>query len=224
MTFIQELLKAGFSTLLSLWYLWVLILLVAVTPLLLGLVEQRRLRRAGLPEIDHMSGLEFEKKLQVLFRQLGYRVERTPYVGDYGADLILSRGDERVLVQAKRWTKPVGIKAVQEAAAAKAPYRCQRALVVSNQEFTRSAQELARANQVELWGRRRLATVLLQVQDGGLPAAAPQAPAPATAPLQQQAPNCPRCGRTMVLREGRRGRFWSCTGFPACRGSMDAST
>lgn len=80
-------------------------------------------------------------------------MERTPYVGDYGADLILTRGNERLLVQAKRWSKPVGIKAVQEAAAARAHYRCDRALVVSNQEFTKSAQELTRSNQVELWGR-----------------------------------------------------------------------
>jgi restriction system protein len=35
-------------------------------------------------------------------------------------------------------------------------------------------------------------------------------------------PNCPRCGKAMVLRTARRGanagsQFWGCSGFPACK-------
>ena len=34
------------------------------------------------------------------------------------------------------------------------------------------------------------------------------------------APACPRCGQTMVLRTKRKdgSRFWGCPKFPACRG------
>ncbi len=28
---------------------------------------------------------------------------------------------------------------------------------------------------------------------------------------------CPKCGRIMVLKDGRYGRFWACSGFPGCR-------
>lgn len=28
---------------------------------------------------------------------------------------------------------------------------------------------------------------------------------------------CPRCGRSMKLRDGRYGRFWGCSGYPGCR-------
>ena len=28
---------------------------------------------------------------------------------------------------------------------------------------------------------------------------------------------CPRCGRRMVLRQGRFGEFWGCLGYPVCR-------
>ncbi len=28
---------------------------------------------------------------------------------------------------------------------------------------------------------------------------------------------CPRCGKPMVLRQGPRGPFWGCSGFPSCR-------
>ena len=29
--------------------------------------------------------------------------------------------------------------------------------------------------------------------------------------------SCPRCGMAMVLRKGRYGQFWGCTGYPGCR-------
>lgn len=29
-------------------------------------------------------------------------------------------------------------------------------------------------------------------------------------------PNCPECGRYLIMREGRYGKFWGCTGYPNC--------
>src|SRR5207302_3043517 len=84
--------------------------------------------------------------------------------GDYGADLIVSKGKHHTAVQAKRWSKKVGVKAVQEAVASKGMYGCDSALVVANREFTQQAQRLAHANEVELWGRAVLAEKLLSVQ------------------------------------------------------------
>jgi four helix bundle suffix protein len=39
-------------------------------------------------------------------------------------------------------------------------------------------------------------------------------------------PDCPECGKAMVLRTARQGklsgsRFWGCTGFPECRGTRE---
>ncbi|MDP2417341.1 MAG: NERD domain-containing protein, partial [Hydrogenophaga sp.] len=39
-------------------------------------------------------------------------------------------------------------------------------------------------------------------------------------------PSCPKCGSTMVLRETKQGqnvgmKFWGCTKFPQCRGTMN---
>jgi len=28
---------------------------------------------------------------------------------------------------------------------------------------------------------------------------------------------CPRCGSGLILRAGRRGFFWGCTGYPGCK-------
>jgi DNA topoisomerase-1 len=34
---------------------------------------------------------------------------------------------------------------------------------------------------------------------------------------------CPKCGKPMVIRPGRRGEFLACSGFPRCRNAMDLS-
>src|SRR3990172_8335915 len=47
---------------------------------------------------------QFEAFIGLLFQKMGYQVEDLPYVGDYGADLIASRGDERICGQVKHWS------------------------------------------------------------------------------------------------------------------------
>lgn len=116
----------------------------------------QRLRSSGLFEIDRMDGAAFEEKLWLVFRDLGYLVQSTPYRGDWGADLIVTKDGVRTVVQAKRYSKPVGLKAVQEAVTARAKYNCTHSLVVTNNFFTAQARELAFHNGTELWDRERL--------------------------------------------------------------------
>lgn len=163
--FISPAIHSLVHSLLPLWPLWLLIGLAALGKLAFEVYELRRLARSGIAEIDRMDGKTFEVFLGTLFRRLGYTVEITRYRGDYGADLVVSKDGERTAVQAKRWSKRVGLKAVQEAAAAKGYYRCQAALVVANREFTKQAQALARANDVTLWDRNALAGKLLATHE-----------------------------------------------------------
>ena len=46
--------------------------------------------------------------------------------------------------------------------------------------------------------------------------------AKAAAPKQVEATDvkCPECGKPMVIRWGRRGRFLACSGFPECKGTL----
>ena len=141
------------SPLLKLWPLLLLLAAIGAVKLALWWREERRIARSGIEQVDAMDGITFERFLAALFSKLGYRVERTRARGDYGADLVVERDGERMVVQAKRWSKKVGVKAVQEANAAPAMYSCSRALVVTNSRFTPQAKELARANRVELWDR-----------------------------------------------------------------------
>ena len=130
--------------------------------LLVVLWRAWRLARCGIRQIDRMDGRTFEEHLERLFRRLGWTVERTRYSGDFGADLVAVQGDERLVVQAKRSQSKIGVKAVQEAVAARGYYGCEQALVVTNNHFTRQAMELAEANGVELWDREALVQALVR--------------------------------------------------------------
>lgn len=126
--------------------------------------EKNRLAKSGINEIDHMDGLTFEKYLEVLFEKLSYRVERTQYLGDYGADLVTSKDGIKTVIQAKRYKKKVGIKVVQETVAAKGKYGCSEAMVITNSFYSNAAIELAKANRVEFWNRNHLVKALLSIK------------------------------------------------------------
>jgi restriction system protein len=175
-------------TFVKFWPLWLLLLAIALAKLAWRGYQLRRLSKSGIADIDGMTGHKFEDYLSTLFCRLGYRVELTSRHGDYGADLVVTKGKTRTAVQAKRWSKRIGVKAVQEAVASKGMYGCDAALVVANREFTQQAQKLARANKVELWGRAVLVEKLLAVRgkEGTVeqlviepPPATPRATAPA---------------------------------------------
>lgn len=115
-----------------------------------------------LAQVDKMSGEDFELLLANLFTQMGYTVRTTPTTGDYGADLLLFSNTNVTVVQAKRYKSNVGVSAVQEIVSAKPVYSASHAVVVSNAEFTKAAQNLALANNVRLIGRTELANLLRQ--------------------------------------------------------------
>ncbi len=108
-----------------------------------------------IEQIDNMTGTQFETFVAAVLEGNGYEiVKMTSTTGDFGADIIAYRNEELIAVQCKRYAKPVGLKAVQEAIAAMKHYECDRCLVVTNNRFTKQAIELALDNEVVgLWDR-----------------------------------------------------------------------
>lgn len=122
----------------------------------------RRIRKSGITQVDKMSGWEFEKFLQGLFERLGYRAKLVGSGrGDYGGDLVLDKDGTKILVQAKRYNRRVGIKAVQEVVAARKKYNCDKTMVVTNNYLTRPARNLGHANSVTMWTRDKLIDAIL---------------------------------------------------------------
>ena len=142
-----------------------LLAVVGVAPLFM----KEEYQRSGISFVDDMSGVEFEDRLESLYGHMGYSVDTTPTSGDYGADLILKKGQEKIILQAKRYSNNVGLTAVQEAVGAIALYGATSAIVVTNSFFTKAAKNLAKANNVRLVERPEL-TVMLATQAGETPA------------------------------------------------------
>jgi len=112
--------------------------------------------KRSLDDFENLTGYEFESYLKRLFELLGYTVFQTSLSGDQGADLILSKGGEKTVVQAKKYAEKVSNKAIQEIVAAKSHYHASKAIVVTNSSFTKSAIQLALSNNVDLWDGLKL--------------------------------------------------------------------
>lgn len=98
-----------------------------------------------------MNGNKYEKRVASYLRGKGYRhVKITKASGDYGVDIIANKHFHKYAIQCKYYAKPVGISAVQQVVAGMAYYDCDRAMVITNNTFTRQANELASRNDVEL--------------------------------------------------------------------------
>ena len=126
---------------------------------------QRHYGSLHVDELKKLSGTEFEDYLAEVFKSQGYQVEMTPSTGDYGADLILDKDQQRIAVQAKCYTGSVGVSAVQEALSGMAYYRCHSAWVVTTGNYTTNAVELAKQSKVRLFGRNELGKLILQMQN-----------------------------------------------------------
>jgi restriction system protein len=61
-----------------------------------------------------------------------------------------------VAVQCKRHRKPVGVAAVQQVVSGARHHGCAKSIVISNQEFTQAAKQLAFTHGCQLIGRRAL--------------------------------------------------------------------
>lgn len=112
--------------------------------------KERNIENDKLYYENIIEGIEFEDYLKNIFEKLGYKVEGTKTTGDQGADLILMKEGIKTVVQAKYYSQPVGNKAVQEVVSAIKYYNANCGMVVTNNYYTKSAIELAEANEIKL--------------------------------------------------------------------------
>ncbi|NUZ09048.1 restriction endonuclease [Piscinibacter koreensis] len=189
------------------------------------------------PDALHaMSWQEFEMLVGEAFRLQGYEVAETGGGGaDGGVDLVLRREREKFLVQCKQWrARKVSVQVVRELYVMIAAQGAAGGYVVTAGEFTQEASAFASGRNVKLLDGMALFGLIQQAkasiaarEDVGRPLRSPPPPVRRQEPAAAQAaviPTCPSCSRGMTLKTARRGpnarnQFWSCTGYPSCRGS-----
>ncbi len=176
--------------------------------------------------LDGMSWREFELLVGEAFRLQGFRVAEIGGGGpDGGVDLILSKGNERFLVQCKQWKAfKVGVDVVRELYGVMAAKGAAGGFVVTSGRFTDDAKAFADGRNVQLVDGTKLLAMIKQAKQAMTSAA----PSKISEPHMNQSsasvtPSCPQCGAVMVKRIARKGgnaggEFWGCSKFPACRG------
>lgn len=119
--------------------------------------KQRRTRRKLtddeiiIADIDTLSGVDFERLIELYYRDHGYSVERVGGSGDHEVDLIL-KGKEgyKIAVQCKRWKGSVGNDIVLRLKAGKQVHGCYDAWIITTSHFTKAAQEAAERLNIRL--------------------------------------------------------------------------
>lgn len=199
--------------------------------------QRRRLldAQSGLNSIHDLSWQEFEHLVGEAYRRQGYVVQETGSAsGDGGIDVVLTKGNERVLVQCKQWrTRRVGVKPVRELFGVMTSESATRGILVACGSFTREARLFAESKPLllvdgpELWELVQSArmTSLSSKPDHNPTRTEPEASAPNRSPRSsvEPSPECPKCGAPVVLRTAKKGpnagsQFWGCSRFPQCHG------
>lgn len=200
------------------------------------------------PLQENIPWQDFELLVSETFRRRGYAVQETAHARpDGGLHLVLSRNNERTLVQCKQWNAlRVGVPAVHTLYDLMLTQGAAAGIVMTSGRFTQEAHDFAQAHNIALVDGQTLVQLLSEAREPvgeedaqalrGTASASHANPQPQAAalPLPSRpapqwedvpAPVCPRCGDAMVLRVARRGAragqfFWSCSGFlRGCRGT-----
>ena len=112
-----------------------------------------------------MNGYEFEEYCAELLRRNEFiNVSVTQGSGDYGIDIIAEKDGLRFGIQCKCYSSAIGVKAVQEASTGCIYYSCDRAVVMTNNEFTAAAINMARRTSVELWDRNIMKELIRNIE------------------------------------------------------------
>jgi len=108
--------------------------------------------RNNYKEIDPY---QFEELISDLFERMGYKTQVTKKSGDFGVDVIATKGGETIAIQAKKYSpgNNVGNRDVQRMLGAMSfrDYKANKGIIITTSDFTIQAQEQASENPIELW-------------------------------------------------------------------------
>ncbi|WP_019004914.1 restriction endonuclease [Cohnella laeviribosi] len=101
--------------------------------------------------IDADIDTDFERLMEMYYKDKGYTVERVGGSGNHEVDLIL-KGKEgyKIAVQCKRWKQDVGNDIVLRLKAGKQIYGCYDAWIILTSNFTKAAREAAESLRIRL--------------------------------------------------------------------------
>lgn len=197
-----------------------------------AILFERATSNPAADNLDNMSWQEFEILVGGSFRQQGYRVMETGgYGADGGVDLVLTKDNEKFLVQCKQWKAyKVSVEVVRELYGVMAAKGAAGGMVVTSGRFTDPAIEFAQGRNIKLINGIELHAMIHKTktvnQDISIlsNASINTSNSEINDTTYSNSPACPICSMEMIQRKASRGQnagglFWACSGYPSCRGT-----
>ncbi|MCS2163909.1 restriction endonuclease [Scandinavium sp. H11S7] len=100
--------------------------------------------------IDDMTPVEYEEYCAGILAEQGWESRVTQGSGDQGVDVLAEKDGLTIAIQCKKYSSPVGNKAVQEVIAGRGYYGAHLGIVVTNNTYTPSARQLAKSQSILL--------------------------------------------------------------------------
>jgi len=201
-----------------------LFVILAIVCALFG-TKRRKLvdNQQSLETLRATSWKDFEFLVAEAYRRQGFAVEYSLGRGtDGGVDLLMGKDGRTFLVQCKRWkVLSVGAPVIREMFGIMTAEKADEAIIVTSGRFTNEAEVFASTKPIQLVDGTQLLGLVKSVQAGkqNVTEEQPERFKP-SAP-----PQCPRCGKEMVLRTAHRGsrsgtQFWGCQTYPVCKATL----
>lgn len=163
-----------------------------------------------------MTEEEFHELITEFFIKNGFAVDPVPTALGDGVDLMLRKNGKLFVAQHRHWREMrVGVPMVREQYSVMQAARANGVYVITTGEFTYKAIQYAEDKNISLIDGSKLRRLVNKV-----PGAEKHEQDTELAPL------CPLCAAEMLIRTGtdKAGndkRFWSCSNYPKCSGSLE---
>lgn len=194
----------------------------------LGLAPLAAPASAGVALIEGVGWHEFERRVAEGFRHRGYAVSETGGGGGRAIDMVLTRGQERFLVDCKPWRAgAVGVAPVREMQHLVRAREAAGGFVVSSGAFTAEAQALAQGHHIQLIDGTMLGDLLHSHEEKTQPVVVrrqgpfPDTTLPPAARRLAEPQPCPVCGGMMVETERDGRTLLACSRHPQCAGTRE---
>jgi restriction system protein len=129
--------------------------------------RREKLKALQIADLERLSGADFEQYVGTLLKAQGFAVYLTKTTGDYGIDMLATKGRVTYAIQTKCYKETVSSHAVSEAVASKQYYRADKAVVITSNFFTPNAKMLAARTNCVLIDRLQLADWIIALRKPG---------------------------------------------------------
>lgn len=176
--------------------------------------------------LKELDDAEFEKLIELMFKQRGYSTSEKDEEKHEGVDVVLHMNNQTTFVQYRHWREHhVDVAAIEELGtimeAESAPY----GIIVTTGIFTDDALDAAHGKALMLINGVDLSLMVNALnasnEAGTLESEIKQEDDKPKMPELE--PLCPICSQKMILRTAKKGKnagntFWGCSQYPNCRG------